>query len=126
MRAMKNTVALLALGTALAAGVAHAQDGPLRWEHEAEPTTPLSTFDHPGRFLPPPPPQPYLVGYPSFPYRPWVRGERQRYEPATLGIFDVQAAPANDCGPKLFEVVNPGPGELTCVARHRRWASKQP
>jgi hypothetical protein len=123
---MKNTIAPLAFASALAAGAAQAQDAPLHWEHEAEPTAPLSTFDHPARFMPPPPPQTYLVGYPSFPYRPWMRGERQRYEPSTVGTYEVRAAPANNCGPALFEVANPGPGESTCVARYRRSASRQP
>jgi hypothetical protein len=69
---------------------------------------------------PPPPPLPAADAFASFPYRPWRPGERQRYEPSTLAVYHVKAAPPNDCGPGLFEVVNADPGEAPCVALPRR------
>lgn len=119
---MKSTTALLALAGALVPHLATAQGSPPVWEPEPERFRPLSTFNAPlqadslAASTTATAPQP-------FPYRPWTRGERGRYEPSTLAIYQVKAAPPNNCGPALFEIVNRDPDEAPCVAiqRTRRW-----
>lgn len=42
-------------------------------------------------------------------------GERQQYDPSTLSISHVEAAPPNNCGPAAFEILNTDRGERPCV-----------
>ena len=121
---MKSTIALVSLASLAASGIA-AANAPPQWQFET--TAPPYHFEEAlplSAPLPPPLPAPLRStdAYPSFPYRPWLRGERQRYEPSTLAVYQVPAAPPNNCGPSLFEVMNPDPGDAPCVAvQRRRW-----
>ena len=120
---MKSTTLLVTLASLAGPGLA-AADTPAPWEHEGP--APASAVEQTLNYtMPPPLPGPAQGAgdaYPSFPYRPWRRGERGRYEPSTLAVYHVPAAPPNNCGPSLFEVMNPEPGDAPCVAlQRRRW-----